>query len=103
MALVYDPDYITQVVDIGVGEIDETLEGVDEAFGKGAVGMKNPSAQDIASFFFHQNVLYPPQLFQYPDGHVVMGSAWILHLEFCENGREWTDRFTAFVKRNGGM
>jgi hypothetical protein len=58
MALTYDGDYVKQVVEIGVGEIDETLEGIDEAFGKSAVGMKEPSAQDLASFFFHQQVMF---------------------------------------------
>lgn len=102
MPIVADSEFVQSAVEIAVGEIDATLESIDVAMGNDAVGMGNPTAQELAAFVFHQQVLFPPQQFQYPDGTVVTGSPWILALQYCENGQEWLGRFTRFVARISG-
>ncbi len=76
------------------------VEGIKQSVGTTPSGASMPSDSELAAFFFHQNKIYPPQDFVYPDGHHVFASPWILALEFAENGAEWLAKFSRFTKAN---
>ena len=102
MAVTFDGKYVEATVEKSKDDMEAILEGVRKALGLNAVGMAAPSDADLAAFFFHQQVMFPPETFVFPDGRTVTASPWILALGFCENGKEWLARFDRFRAKNGG-
>ena len=94
-------DPIETVTDLAAAAIDAFLEASEEAVEE-VSGMVEPTAEQLAAFFFEMQTLWPPMPFRYPDGRVVTASPWILALGECENGDEWLKRFDSFIARNGG-
>lgn len=66
MPIVYDADYVKQAVQIAVGQIDSTLEGIDTAMGDSAVDAGRPSAADIAALFFMKQQEFTAATYTYP-------------------------------------
>lgn len=100
MAITYDSKYQLQVVDLAKGEGQAMIDGLNETLGTSPSGAAVPNDAQLAAFFFHQQVMYPPEQFTFPDGHQVFASPWILALEFTENGNEWLGKFDRFLKKN---
>ena len=94
-------DPIDTVIDLAADQIDAFLEASDAAVEE-VSGMVEPTAEELAAFFFEMQKLWPPTAFNYPDGRVVTASPWILALGECENGDEWLAKFNRFIDRNGG-
>lgn len=77
------------------------MEGIKASIGTTPEGASQPSDEELASFFFHQQKLYPPQLFTYPDGTQAFASPWILALDYATNGKEWLQKFERFTAKAG--
>ena len=97
-------EYVTQVADEASQIIDAFQQTVAASLEGSVPGMREPTPQELAAFFFHQQVLFPPEPFTMPDGSVVNTSPWVLMLGLpeCENGKEYVDKFMGYVRRNGG-
>lgn len=103
MALVEDGKYVKETVDKAVALLDDLKTGVARLAGSNALGMANPSDEELVAFFFQMQVHYPPEMWNYPDGHQVYASEWILQMDYAKNGDEWLGRWERFVRKNGGV
>lgn len=101
MSQTYDANYQIDVTKLAIGMADSLIEGVKTSLGLTPSGASQPSDEELAAFVFHQQRLYPPQLFTYPDGTQIFASPWILALEFAENGKEWLQKFERFTAKAG--
>jgi hypothetical protein len=103
VAQIYDDAYQKDVVKQAISLGESMVEGVKETLGITPAGASSPTDDELAAFFFHQQTVYPPQLFTYPDGTQVFASPWILALDFVEGGKEWLARFERVKAKNGGI
>lgn len=103
MGQVYDQQYFTDVTERGKEMMVQMESGIRTALGLDPIGAEDPSDEELAAFFFQQQEVFPPQMFVFPDGAQVNASPWILALEYCENGREWLDRFNKFMSKTQPM
>lgn len=101
MAITFDAQYQTDVTKQAIAMADSLIDGVKVTLGLTPAGASQPSDEELAAFFFHQQTMYPPQMFTYPDGRTVFASPWILALEFAENGKEWLVKFDRFTAKAG--
>jgi hypothetical protein len=96
----YDDKYFEDVVALGKEMMGQMEEGVRAMLGLSPAGATEPTEEQLAAFFFQQQEMYPPEVFVYPDGTQLRASPWILALEYCENGKEWLNKFNRFIRKN---
>ena len=100
MPQTYDDKYFEDVVELGKEMMGQMEDGVRAMLGLSPTGATEPTEEQLAAFFFHQQEMYPPEVFTYPDGTQLRASPWILALEYCDNGKEWLTKFNRFIRKN---
>ena len=88
------------VIDQSGQIVDAAIVAAENMIGQTGIGMSSPNDEMLAAFFFKQMKMEPPETFILPDGRQVTISPWILALGFADGGKEWLDRFNAFMSKN---
>lgn len=101
----FDGNYVKQVVDNGSDELDVFVSKLDDILGDDALGVKPPTDEQLAAFFFQKQVEYPPVPLVMPNGQTIVASPYIVALGMPEvvNGNEFVNRFNRFIEKNGGV
>ena len=76
MPQTYDDKYFEDVVELGKEMMGQMEDGVRAMLGLSPTGATEPTEEQLAAFFFHQQEMYPPEVFTYPDGSAHLRGFW---------------------------
>lgn len=98
MADQFNKQYVKDVIDLAVDEIDAMLKYyVDTAEGL-PWGGKRADDWDMRSVWNKMTAQYPPQPLILQTGESVFESPWVMALQMSENGNEWLRKFKKMFK-----
>ena len=87
----------TKQIEDTLDRVEELAEQYKESFGEQfdgePYGLNALTDEEHAAWFESWVRKFPPEAFKTKDGQIVIGSPWVLMLQFCENGEEELTRY----------